>query len=108
MSLYEETERYEGKEIRSPALRIAPAFQFISGMLLHDIQALGMEPSFFYNEVNRKEMYTNKSMGRQTIQRQSPDSHLFSDRDLFLLFLPVMAEQGLEYLIGMIDSLMAA
>lgn len=47
-------------------------------------------------------------MGRQTIQRQSPDSHLFSDRDLFLLFLPVMAEQGLEYLIGMIDSLMAA
>lgn len=47
-------------------------------------------------------------MGRQTIQRQSPDFHLFSDRDLFLLFLPVMAEQGLEYLIGMIDSLMAA
>lgn len=33
---------------------------------------------------------------------------LFSNKDLLLLFLPALAEQALEYLIGMIDTLMAA
>lgn len=33
---------------------------------------------------------------------------LFSNRDLYALFLPAIAEQGLEFLIGLIDSLMAA
>ena len=35
-------------------------------------------------------------------------NRLFSNRDLFKLFLPVMVEQFLEYLVGLVDSIMVA
>lgn len=35
-------------------------------------------------------------------------TRLFSNRDLYALFLPAIVEQGLEFSIGLIDSIMAA
>ncbi|MDP4106237.1 MAG: MATE family efflux transporter [Bacillota bacterium] len=37
-----------------------------------------------------------------------PYTKLFTNRDLFILFLPLIIEQGLEYLVGLADSIMVA
>ncbi|MED4228411.1 MATE family efflux transporter [Neobacillus cucumis] len=37
-----------------------------------------------------------------------PSTKLFTNRDLFLLFVPIVIEQGLEYLVGLADSIMVA
>jgi putative MATE family efflux protein len=37
-----------------------------------------------------------------------PSTKLFTNRDLFILFVPLIIEQGLEYLVGLADSIMVA
>ncbi|BBF44840.1 putative inner membrane protein [Lachnospiraceae bacterium KM106-2] len=39
---------------------------------------------------------------------KAPVKHMFSNKDLFSLFFPLVIEQGLEYLVGLADSLMVA
>lgn len=41
-------------------------------------------------------------------ENHNEHSRLFSNRDLLILFLPLIIEQGLEYLVGLADSLMVA
>ncbi|MEH7549532.1 MULTISPECIES: MATE family efflux transporter [Bacillaceae] len=45
-------------------------------------------------------------MQQKTLALQS--TKLFTNRDLFVLFLPLIIEQGLEYLVGLADSIMVA
>ena len=35
-------------------------------------------------------------------------NRIFLNKDLFKLFLPLVIEQGLEYIVGMADSIMVA
>ncbi|MBT2734767.1 MATE family efflux transporter [Bacillus sp. ISL-7] len=37
-----------------------------------------------------------------------PSTKLFTNRDLFIIFVPLIIEQGLEYLVGLADSIMVA
>ena len=37
-----------------------------------------------------------------------PSTKLFTNRDLFILFVPLIIEQGLEYLVGLADSIIVA
>jgi alcohol dehydrogenase (NADP+) len=50
-------------------------------------------------------------IGGINLQQKSltlPSTRLFTNRDLFILFVPLIIEQGLEYLVGLADSIMVA
>ncbi len=39
---------------------------------------------------------------------KTPKHYLFSNKALFVLFLPLLIEQGLEFFVGFADSVMVA
>lgn len=60
------------------------------------------------HRINRGRLRQKKYSGGLKLEQVSLTTKFFSNRDLFKLFLPLVIEQFLEYLVGLADSIMVA